>query len=196
MSHSALVPTIPVDVLVDAYAQGRFPMCHGDGALYWHDPDPRAIIPLDTSHPNARMQRLMRSGRFLVTRDQAFEAVIKACAMRDETWIDERLIASYCTLYEAGHAHSVEVWESGELVGGIYGVALGGAFFGESMFNRVNNSGKVAFYAMLDHLRVNGFVLFDTQYMNDFTEELGAVEIPQAAFRHTLARALLVQAEF
>lgn len=196
MSHTALLPTIPVDVLVDAYSRGRFPMCHENGALYWHDPDPRAVIPIEKARPNARLRRLMRSGRFHVTRDQAFEAVIKACAFREETWIDDRLIASYCELHKAGYAHSIEVWEAGELVGGIYGIAIGGAFFGESMFNRVNNSGKVAFHSLMDHLRDQGFVLFDTQYANDFTVQLGAMEMPQATFRRSLARALLVRAEF
>jgi leucyl/phenylalanyl-tRNA--protein transferase len=196
MTHSALVPTIPVDVLLDAYGEGRFPMCHEDGAMYWHDPDPRAIIPLDTARPNARLQRVIRSGRFVVSRDQAFEAVMRACAQRDETWIDDRLIASYSQLHKAGHAHSMEVWENGSLVGGIYGVSLSGAFFGESMFNRASNAGKVAFHALTEHLRKRNFVLFDTQYVNDFTAQLGAQDVRRSTFRKMLAQALQVQTKF
>jgi leucyl/phenylalanyl-tRNA--protein transferase len=196
MINAALVPTIPVDVLLDAYSEGRFPMCHEDGAMYWHDPDPRAIIQLDSARPNARLQRLMRSGRFEVSFDQAFEAVILACAQREETWIDDRLVASYSLLHEAGHAHSVEVWENAALVGGIYGVSLSGAFFGESMFNHVSNAGKVAFHALADHLRSRNFGLFDTQYVNDFTAQLGAQEVRRSTFRKMLAQALLVQTKF
>lgn len=196
MTNAALVPTIPVDVLLDAYAEGRFPMCHEDGALYWHDPDPRAIIPLDNVVPDTRLQRLMRSGRFELSRDRAFDAVIQGCAQREETWIDDRLIASYKDLHEAGHAHSVEVWENGILVGGIYGVALAGAFFGESMFNRVSNAGKLAFHGLVEHLREQDFILFDTQYINDFTAHLGAHEVRRSTFRSKLAQALLLPTKF
>lgn len=185
-----LVPTIPVDALLEAYAQGRFPMCHEDGALYWHDPDPRAVFPLDSVLPNARMIRAMRSPRNRVTVDAAFDKVLRACADREDTWLDGRLIASYNALHVAGYAHSVEVWQKGTLVGGIYGVALGGAFFAESMFNRVSNAGKIAFHTLVQKLRTAGYVLIDTQYINPFTASLGAVEIPRAEFLKLLARAL------
>lgn len=190
MNHLALVPVIPVDALLDAYSEGRFPMCHEDGALYWHDPDPRAIFPLDRIDISPRMRRAMRSKRFAITTDRAFAMVIEACAERPETWIDDRLIASYTALHEQGHAHSVEVWEEGRLVGGVYGVAIGGAFFAESMFNRVSNAGKIAFHALADRLKAAGFVLLDTQYINDFTAGLGAIEIPRATFRRSLSLAL------
>jgi leucyl/phenylalanyl-tRNA--protein transferase len=188
-----LVPTIPVDALVEAYGQGRFPMCHEDGALYWHDPDPRAVFPLETIRPNVRMEHHMRSPRFRITVDKAFGQVIRACADRPDTWLDERLIASYVALHEAGFAHSVEVWERGTLVGGIYGVSLGGAYFAESMFNRVSNAGKIAFHALVQKLREAGYMLLDTQYINDFTASLGAQEVPRAEFLRSLARALLVR---
>lgn len=190
MIPSVLVPTIPVDVLLEAYGEGRFPMCHEDGNLYWHDPDPRALFQLHALEPNERTRRALRSKRFRYSKDMAFNAVIEGCSAREETWLDHRLIASYQALHAAGYAHSVEVWENELLVGGIYGVALGGAFFGESMFNRVPNAGRLAFHTLVRHLVQQGFTLFDTQYINDFTAQLGAVELPRADFRRSLAQAL------
>ncbi|HQW85794.1 MAG TPA: leucyl/phenylalanyl-tRNA--protein transferase [Flavobacteriales bacterium] len=201
MSRPTEVPVIPVQVLMAAYAEGRFPMAHADGELYWHDPDPRAVFDLDALRPNARLARLMRNAGFHVTRDEAFTSVVDACAERPETWIDARIRATYAQLHRAGHAHSVEVWSMDDrgalmLVGGIYGVALGGAFFGESLFHRVPNAGKVAFHALAEHLRRCGFTLFDSQYLNPFTARLGAVEVPRARFLRMLAAAKQVPACF
>jgi leucyl/phenylalanyl-tRNA--protein transferase len=188
----SLPPTsrIPVEVLLSAYSKGRFPMCHEDGELYWHDPDPRAIFPLDAIRPNARLKRQLRAEGFGITMDKAFNAVITACADREETWIDPRIIASYQALHEAGFAHSVETWRDGQLVGGIYGVGLKAAFFGESMFSRVDHASKAAFHALVEHLKANEFGLFDSQYINPFTQQLGAIEIPRKEFRKLLAWAL------
>ena len=186
----------PPEILVKAYRKGLFPMCHEDGELYWHDPDPRAVFTLDTLEPDRRTARIIRSGRFTITRDKAFAEVIAACAEREDTWIDERIKASYVALHRAGHAHSMEAWQGQELVGGIYGVAVGGAFFGESMFTRASNSGKVAFHALVAHLRERGFVLFDSQYINDFTAQLGAVEHPRERFRQDLKAALRLRVTF
>ncbi|MBL8010923.1 MAG: leucyl/phenylalanyl-tRNA--protein transferase [Flavobacteriales bacterium] len=201
MSRTTEVPVIPVHVLMAAYAAGRFPMAHADGELYWHDPDPRAVFDLDAVRPNARLARLMRNAGFHVTRDEAFTAVVDACAERPETWIDARIRATYAQLHRAGHAHSVEVWATEgtgtrALVGGIYGVALGGAFFGESLFHRRPNAGKVAFHALAGHLRQRGFTLLDSQYLNPFTASLGAVEVPRARFLRMLAAAKQVPACF
>ena len=187
---------IPVDVLLAAYARGWFPMCHEDGELYWHDPDPRAVFSLDRIDPNARMRTVMRSSQFTTTIDRAFTEVVRACADRTETWIDERIVSSYAALHSAGHAHSVEAWQDDQLVGGIYGVALGGAFFGESMFSRSSNAGKVAFYTLVSSLKQKGFTLFDSQYINDFTRQLGAVEVPRVAFQRTLAQAVALPVRF
>ncbi len=187
---------IPGDVLLKAYTRGWFPMCHEDGQIYWHDPDPRAIFPLDRIAPNARMRTVMRSARFTTTIDQAFTEVVRACADRTETWIDERIIRSYTALHRAGHAHSVETWHDGQLVGGIYGVALGGAFFGESMFSRSSNASKVAFYTLVALLKQKGATLFDSQYINEFTRQLGAVEVPRVAFQRTLEQALALPVRF
>lgn len=190
MSRPPPTPSISVELLLAAYSAGRFPMCHDDGELYWHDPDPRAVFSLAGLAPNARLQRALRKAALRITRDVAFEAVIRACADREETWIDERLIASFTALHASGHAHSVEAWSGDELVGGIYGVALGGAFFGESMFSTRTNAGKAAFFGLVAHLQDRGHVLFDTQYLNDFTAQLGAVEISRALFRDRLEAAL------
>ena len=187
---------IPPEILVKAYRKGLFPMCHEDGELYWHDPDPRAVFALDTLEPDRRTARIIRSGRFTITRDKAFAEVIAACADREGTWIDERIKASYVALHRAGHAHSMEAWQDQELVGGIYGVAVGGAFFGESMFTRASNAGKVAFHALVAHLRERGFVLFDSQYINDFTAQLGAVEHPRERFKQDLKAALRLPVTF
>lgn len=189
MSLARPVPTIPVQALLDGYRRGRFPMCHEDGDLYWHDPDPRAVFPLATLHPDALTVRQVRSGRYHCTLDKAFEAVIRACAARPETWLDERMIRSYTALHAAGYAHSVECWEGERLVGGIYGVSVGAAFFGESMFGR-QNAGKVAFHHLAGCLQRSGYQLFDTQYINPFTATLGAVEIPRERFLRSLGEAL------
>src|SRR5688500_4010878 len=129
---------IPTEILLSAYRSGLFPMAHDDGELYWHDPDPRAIFPLNDLKPDRKTRQQLNSDRIKITFDRAFEKVIRACADREETWIDERILASYVELHRSGHANSVEVWREGELVGGIYGVSINGAFFGESMFSRSN----------------------------------------------------------
>lgn len=187
---------LPVADLLAAYSEGRFPMCHDDGHLYWHDPDPRTVFDLERLAPNARLRRALGRSSFVLSMDADFEAVVRACADRAETWIDERVIRSFVGLHQAGPAHSVEVWSGDDLVGGIYGVSLGGAFFGESMFSRRSNAGKAAFFALVAHLQQRGHVLFDTQYLNAFTAQLGAMEIPRALFRDRLAAALRLDVHF
>jgi leucyl/phenylalanyl-tRNA--protein transferase len=189
-------PPLTADLLLRAYRRGWFPMAHEDGELYWHDPDPRAIFPLADLKPNARLQRAIRSAGFRVTLDQHFEDVMRACGDREETWITEEMIAAYVALHGQGHAHSVEVWQDGTLVGGLYGVSVGGAFFGESMFSRVPNASKAAFHHLAGHLRQRGFTLFDSQYINDHTASLGAIEVPREIFRTMLAQALAHDADF
>lgn len=191
----AIVDRIPAEELLAAYRHGRFPMAHVDGRIHWHDPDPRAIFDLNVLRPDDRTDRLMRSGRFVFSTDEAFDEVVRRCADREETWIDARIEASYLELHRLGYAHSTEVWEQGALVGGIYGVAIGGALFGESMFG-VNNAGKLAFYALAERLQRQGFMLFDTQYINRFTKQLGAFEVPKAQFLKTLAVAVDLPVRF
>ncbi len=172
-------------------------MAHEDGALYWHDPDPRAVFPLERSRSNARLLRAIRKAEFTYTRDQQFAEVMRACAEgRDSTWLTEEMIDAYVGLYTAGYAHSVEVWQRGVLVGGIYGITMGGAFFGESMFSRVSNASKAAFHELARHLKAQGFTLFDSQYINDHTRSLGAMEIPRGDFRKALRDAIKVKVHF
>jgi leucyl/phenylalanyl-tRNA--protein transferase len=179
-------------LLVRAYREGIFPMALDDGEIGWFSPDPRGVIPLETFHVPARLARVVRSGRFDVRIDTAFEAVMRSCAQRpdDGTWISEEIIDSYLALFRLGLAHSVEAWRRGELVGGLYGVSLGGAFFGESMFHRETDASKVALVALVDRLKRRGFVLLDTQWVTEHLEQFGATEIPREEYLRRLAMAL------
>jgi leucyl/phenylalanyl-tRNA--protein transferase len=193
---------LPVDLLVSAYASGWFPMAVGEGDIRWFSPDPRGIIPLDGFHVPRRLARVMRRGPFQIEINRAFEEVIRACALaeRDDddggTWIDQEIFESYCALHEAGFAHSVEAWQNGKLAGGLYGVALGGAFFGESMFHHVTDASKAALAALVDRLRVRGFALLDTQWTTEHLEQFGAIEIPRAQYLRMLAQALELDCSF
>ncbi|QQR85735.1 MAG: leucyl/phenylalanyl-tRNA--protein transferase [Flavobacteriales bacterium] len=177
---------LSVEVLLHAYAQGLFPMGNDGGGIDWYCPDPRAIIPIEAAMPNRTMRKILRSGRFVFTFDTAFTDVMQACADREDTWITDRMVHAYTELHHAGHAHSAEAWEDGALVGGIYGVSIGAAFFGESMFSRADNAGKAAFQHLMAQLRSRDFRLFDSQIINDFTRTLGAVEIPFEDFQRKL----------
>lgn len=180
------------DLLLHAYRQGLFPMGNDKGEVDWYCPDPRAVIPIEEALPGRTMQRVLRRGRYRLTVDHAFEAVMRACADREETWITEEMVRAYGTLHRLGHAHSIEAWEAEELVGGVYGVSIGAAFFGESMFSKRDNAGKAAFHHLMERLRLSGFQLFDSQIINDFTRTLGAVEIPFAQFQVRLVKAVAV----
>lgn len=158
--------------------------------LHVHDPDPRAIFDLHSLRPNTRLQRYFRSHGYGCTENRCFEDVMRACADRPEQWIDEDMVQAYTGLHHLGHARSVETWQGGGLIGGIYGVQLGRAFFGESMFSRKPNASKAAFFHLAEQLRAEGYLLFDTQYINAHTRSLGAIEIPRKEFRQRLAEAL------
>jgi leucyl/phenylalanyl-tRNA--protein transferase len=179
-------------LLVRAYREGIFPMALDDGEIGWFSPDPRGIIPLETFHVSSRLARVARSGRFEIRIDTAFEAVMRACGERPDegTWISEEIVESYLTLHRLGLAHSVEAWRQGHLVGGLYGVSLGGAFFGESMFHRETDASKVALVALVDRLRRRGFTLLDTQWVTEHLEQFGATEIPRAEYLKRLAVAV------
>ena len=192
---------LSVDLLVSAYASGWFPMAVTGGEIRWFSPDPRGILPLDTFHVSRRLARVVRSGAFTIRIDRAFEPVIRACALaeRDDeagTWIDQEIYDSYCALHEAGFAHSVEAWQDEELAGGLYGVALGGAFFGESMFHRVTDASKVALVALVERMRERGFTLLDTQWTTDHLEQFGALEIPRDEYLRRLTSALRLDRAF
>ena len=193
---------IPGELLVSAYASGWFPMAVEPGEIRWYSPDPRGIIPLDGFTISKRLARTWRSGRFTIEVNRRFEDVIRACADADRdptdpgSWIDDEIIESYCALHHRGFAHSVEAWHDGRLAGGLYGVALGGAFFGESMFHRATDASKIALVALVERLRSRGFRLLDTQWVTDHLLQFGAVEIPRRRYLQLLDAALKLDCRF
>ena len=192
---------IPARLLVGAYASGWFPMAT-DGEIRWYSPDPRGILPLDGVHFPRRLARVARQGKFRTEIDRAFGDVIRACASDDRdpadpgSWIDSEIIESYTALHEQGIAHSVETWLGDRLVGGLYGVALRGAFFGESMFHRETDASKVALVALIERLRARGYTLLDTQWVTPHLEQFGAVEIPRADYLRRLEQSLRLDCTF
>jgi leucyl/phenylalanyl-tRNA--protein transferase len=189
-------PKLTPEILLRAYAEGLFPMAErrGDSTLYWVSPEKRGILPLDSFHVPHRLARTMRNGSFTVTADQAFGEVMRACAApgpgRPESWINDEILRLYTALHAGGHGHSIECWQDGELAGGLYGVRLGAAFFGESMFSRRRDASKVALVALVEGLRRGGFVLLDTQFITPHLAQFGAIEIPRAQYLMKLADAL------
>jgi leucyl/phenylalanyl-tRNA--protein transferase len=188
---------IPVDTLLLAYAQGVFPMadsCTGD--VDWYSADPRGVINLDRFHIPSRLGRSLRKAPFEIRFDTAFEAVIDGCAARSETWISDLIRNSYIELFRVGHAHCVEAWHDNVLQGGLYGVALRGAFFGESMFYRAPNASKAALIALVERLREHGFVLLDTQMVTPAIAQFGAEQIKRREYLARLRRALALDRSF
>jgi len=179
-------------LLLQGYATGIFPMADSREAaeLFWVEPRNRAIIPLDRFHLSRSLRRTLRSGKFDVTRDRAFQAVITACADREETWINDELERAMLALHGSGHAHSLEVWLAGELVGGLYGVKLGRAFFGESMFSRERDASKIALAWLVARLRAGNFTLLDCQFMTEHLASLGAISVPRETYVALLSAAL------
>ncbi|GMU21236.1 MAG: leucyl/phenylalanyl-tRNA--protein transferase [Phycisphaerae bacterium] len=184
--------TLTPELLLSAYIQGIFPM-DVSGTIQWFSPDPRAIIPLEGFVVSRSLRQAWRRGQFEIRVNSAFEAVIRACAQREEeTWISEEIIAGYTRLHELGWAHSVESWREGELAGGLYGVAVGGAFFGESMFHRQTDASKIALVALVERMRERGFVLLDIQFMTEHLARFGAVEIPRREYLRRLEAAIRI----
>ena len=188
------------DLLVAAYQAGVFPMADRDGEIGWYAPDPRAVLPLDAFHVPKTLAKTVRQGRFEVVADRDFEAVMRACAApapgREDTWISDEIVGAYTDLHRLGVAHSIECWREGRFAGGLYGVALGGAFFGESMVSRERDASKVALVHLVERLRAGGFVLLDTQMTTPHLERFGVVEIPRAAYERRLADALATEADW
>ena len=186
-------------ILLHGYSIGIFPMAEhrDDPEVFWVDPRRRGILPLDRFHVSRSLSRAMRRSDWHITLNQDFAGVVAACADRDETWINDEIARLYDQLHAMGRAHSIEVRSAdGALVGGVYGVTLGAAFFGESMFSRATNGSKMALAAAVDHLRRLGFMLFDTQFLTDHLASLGAVEITRAKYHALLERALEGEADF
>ena len=193
---------IPSELLVSAYSSGWFPMAVDEGEIRWYSPDPRGIIPLDAFHVPARLARVIRRGRFRIEIDRDFPAVIRGCAQVDRkdddpgTWIDSEILTSYIAMHRQGLAHSVEAWEGERLAGGLYGVALGGAFFGESMFHRATDASKVALAALVERMKARGLTLLDIQWVTPHLEQFGAIEIPRSEYLELLQEALNVDVRF
>jgi leucyl/phenylalanyl-tRNA---protein transferase len=198
MSRPRRQSEITPDLLIRAYSIGLFPMAEDREAehLFWVEPDERGIFPLDALKVSRSLAKSVRSDRFEVRADGDFEAVMRACAERDKTWINAQILKLYCELHRAGRAHSVEVHEEGALVGGLYGVSLGAAFFGESMFHRATDASKVALVHLAARLKLGGYRLLDAQFLTPHLATLGAIEISRAEYRRRLEPALAAKADF
>lgn len=181
-------------LLLQGYATGIFPMAESrdDPEVFWVDPRMRGVMPLDGFHMSRSLARAMRRSDWTLRLDADFEGVVDGCADRIDTWINPEIRRLYTSLHDRGQAHSIEIWDNSSLVGGVYGVVLKGAFFGESMFSRRTNASKMALAAAIDHLRRAGFILFDTQFLTTHLASLGAVEITRATYHARLERALVV----
>ena len=184
------------EVLETCYRAGAFPMDDGYGRIGFYRSDPRSILELDSLHISRSLARVLRKGTYEVHVDRDFEAVIRACADREDTWIGAEIIHAFVRFHEAGKAHSVEAYRDGELVGGLYGVALGGAFMGESMFSRMPDASKVCLVHLVERLKSRGYVLLDCQIQNDHVARLGAIEVPEREYLKRLQRALQLDRSF
>lgn len=186
------------ELLLQAYAGGVFPMAESrdDPEVFWVDPDKRGVLPLDGFHISRSLRKAILKEDYQVTLDRDFAGVVRACADREETWINDTIFDLYRDLHRMGFAHSLEVWDGDSLIGGTYGVALAGAFFGESMFSRRTNGSKIALAYLVDHLREAGFILCDTQFLTEHLASLGGVEVSRKEYRQKLAKALQVPADF
>ncbi len=193
---------ITADLLLKAYAYGVFPMAKSrdDEKVFWVQPKQRGVIPLDQFHVSRSLRKTLRQGRFTVTVDRAFDAVLDMCAEpkpgREETWINDKIVELFVDLHQAGLAHSIETWRGNELVGGLYGLAMGGAFFGESMFSRTEDASKVALCHLVGILKRGNFTLLDTQFITDHLKRFGAIEIPQKEYLAQLSTALSQYGQF
>ena len=179
---------LQAEFLLEAYSQGVFPMAMEENEIGWFSPDPRGIIPIEEFHVPHGLARRLKNHPFEIRINTAFEEVMRACARRKETWINQEILASYCNLHSLGYGHSVETWHGENLVGGLYGVALGGAFFGESMFHTETDASKVALHALIVRLRERGFGLLDTQWVTPHLATFGGVEIPRARYLKMLRK--------
>ncbi|WP_420821944.1 leucyl/phenylalanyl-tRNA--protein transferase [Pseudorhodobacter turbinis] len=194
----AMSDAITPQLLLSAYAAGVFPMAESSTSdvLHWVDPQRRGIFDLDSFHISRSLSRRIARGGYSIRTNYDFEGVVAACADREETWINAEIFALYKALHQAGFAHSLEVWETEHLVGGVYGVAIGGAFFGESMFSRRTDASKLALAWLVHRLRAGGFTLFDAQFITPHLASLGAIEISRSAYHERLKQALPLDATF
>lgn len=188
---------IPAELVIEAYRMGIFPMALEEGEIGWFSPDPRGVLPLDDRfHINRGLRRTLKKKPFEIRINSAFDKVVDGCANRNETWISDEISSIYSQLHDEGIAHSLETWKDGELVGGLYGLAIGGAFFGESMFSRVTDASKVALVALVERLRHQGFILCDTQWSTPHLATFGCMEIPKEEYLEILGEALALDVAF
>jgi leucyl/phenylalanyl-tRNA--protein transferase len=190
-------PILTPELLLAAYRHGYFPMPHPETEeIIWFNPDPRAVLPLDGFHCSRSLRRSLRRSQFRVTINRDFPGVLAGCAERSETWINAEITEAYERLHRHGDAHSLEIWQNDELVGGTYGVAIGGAFFAESKFHRVTDASKAALYYLVEHLRAKGFSLLEVQFLTPHLRTLGAIQIPARDYEQRLQRALRQSVSF
>ncbi len=191
---------ITPDIILNAYANGFFPMADSASSdeLYWYRPEMRGILPIDNFHVSKSLKYFIKKDLFLVCANSCFKQVILGCASRDDTWINKTIIDIFLELHELGFAHSVEIFDrvNNQLLGGIYGIALGGAFFGESMFSKKSNASKVALVYLMAHLKNRGYILFDTQYINDHLKQFGCYEISAKKYNEILQNAIKQDVKF
>ena len=192
MKNKVPEPLDPI-LVINAYAQGIFPMADHSGKIRWFAPDPRAILEYENLYVSRSLRATLGKQVYQVSIDTAFESVMRHCAEREDTWINKSFISTYTQLYHVGLAHSVEAWKDGELVGGLYGVSLGGAFMGESMFSRATDASKVCLVALVEHLKARGFVLHDVQYWTPHLATLGVTEITRKQYERRLRAALRLE---
>jgi leucyl/phenylalanyl-tRNA--protein transferase len=196
-AHSSQIKTIDPQFLCTAYCNGYFPMADPKtGEINWYSPDPRTIFDLNEFHIPRSLRLTLKKEEFEVRINKRFEEMMRACAEREETWISETIIQSYCKLHQLGFAHSVETWKDGSLAGGLYGVAIRGAFFGESMFSRMRDSSKIALVYLVQRMKERGLRLLDTQYLTPHLEKFGAREIPRSEYMKRLEESLTVTCTF
>jgi leucyl/phenylalanyl-tRNA---protein transferase len=187
---------LSADVLIAAYSAGIFPMPDERNVIHWFRPDPRAILPLDKFHASRSLQRKLKKNVFEITYDKNFSGVMRGCGERRPTWINAEFLHAYGELHAQGRAHSVEVWQNGVLVGGTYGVHLGGAFFAESKFHAVTDASKVALAKLVEHLNTRGFSLLEVQFLTPHLSQFGVIEVPHFEFMRRLRAALKQRCEF
>lgn len=201
MAHDMLSPSHPAltpDLMIRAYAAGIFPM--SDGAhhpeVFWVDPQRRGVFPLDSFHISRSLRKRLQRGGYEIAINRDFAGTVLSCADRDETWINAQIFSTYLALHAQGYAHSIEVWEGGQMIGGVFGIALGAGFFGESMFSARTDGSKIALAYLIHRLRVGGFQLFDTQFTTEHLQSLGAVDLPRVEYRRRLKTAVTSHANF
>lgn len=193
-----MTETLTAEILLQAYAAGVFPMAQSrdDPELFWMDPALRGVFELENFHISRSLARKIRKNAFEIKVNTSFMQVVAGCADRTETWINAPLLDLYADLHHKGHAHCLEVWQNNLLVGGVFGLTIGGAFFGESMFSRQKDASKIALAYLMDRLRIGGFRLFDTQFITPHLASLGAVEIPRSVYHSRLEQAIKQSADF